>query len=838
MRCTFKHILSFIFLFALISSCSRKKDKFLNRNWHSLNTKYNVLYNGNLALDAGLKEIEESYKDNYWEILPIERLSIVDEFSKESETQNQNFERAEEKAVKAVQTHGMNIKGKEKNPQIDEAYILLGQSRYFSGRFIPALEAFNYVLFKYPGSSNINLAKIWRAKTNLRLQNEVTALENLKGLIENNDLSKNDQAEAQATLAQAFITTNKLDSALIHLKNAYSITKNKFFKGRLYFIEGQLYNKMGKKDSANLAFQQVIELKRNVPKAYRVNAFLEQILNFDYNKGDLDSLSDLLSDIEENREHRPYLDRIHHTIAQHYLKLNSDSLAVAYFNKSLRTNSEDSYLNALSYHNIADLYFDRSRYSDAGTYYDSTLLNYKPNSKPYRAVKKRLDNLQDVIYYESIAQTNDSILNLVAMSNDEQEQFFNKLIEKKRVEQQKKQAQKDAAVSFSSGFSNTKAQKAGTFYFYEPATVAYGKSEFSNIWGNRPLADNWRWSKTSVSSVVQNDKTLETTSENTLETRTAQYYIDQIPKEPKVVDSIAKDRNFAYYQLGLIYKNKFKDYKRSKDKLEALLRQNPEDRLVLPAKYNLYKVYTLLSEKALSAAMKEQIIQDYPTSRYAQILKNPTAILDNDAQGPEAKYKALYQKFEASQYQEVIDSCEDEIIRFEGDEIVPKFELLKASAKGRLFGFKAYKEGLNYIALNYPNSPEGKQTQDLIDNVLSSLENDAFEEFSVGNHFKTIFKFNSKEQDLIKMFKEELTKVIETEEVLELRVSKDVYDINTTFVVVHGLKSINGARGFTALIDEEDNDILERPFFAISSENYRSLQIHKTLERYLKEYTN
>ena len=91
MRCTFKHILSFIFLFALISSCSRKKDKFLNRNWHSLNTKYNVLYNGNLALDAGLKEIEESYKDNYWEILPIERLSIVDEFSKESETQNQNF---------------------------------------------------------------------------------------------------------------------------------------------------------------------------------------------------------------------------------------------------------------------------------------------------------------------------------------------------------------------------------------------------------------------------------------------------------------------------------------------------------------------------------------------------------------------------------------------------------------------------------------------------------------------------------------------------------------------------------------------------------------------------
>ena len=65
-------------------------------------------------------------------------------------------------------------------------------------------------------------------------------------------------------------------------------------------------------------------------------------------------------------------------------------------------------------------------------------LNYKPNSKPHRAVKKRLDNLQDVIYYESIAQTNDSVLNLAAMTKDEQEQYFNQLIQKLKAEQEKK----------------------------------------------------------------------------------------------------------------------------------------------------------------------------------------------------------------------------------------------------------------------------------------------------------------------------------------------------------------------------------------------------------------
>ena len=65
------------------------------------------MYNGNLALEAGLKEIEESYaKDNYWKILPIERLSISNEFSTEREKQNPNFYRAEEKRSRLFKLTG------------------------------------------------------------------------------------------------------------------------------------------------------------------------------------------------------------------------------------------------------------------------------------------------------------------------------------------------------------------------------------------------------------------------------------------------------------------------------------------------------------------------------------------------------------------------------------------------------------------------------------------------------------------------------------------------------------------------------------------------------------
>ena len=837
MRNTIRYSLIFIAATALLSSCSRKKDRFLNRNWHSLNTKYNVLYNGNLALENGLKSIESSYTDDYWNILPVERLSVSDPFEINTNKPSPDFDRAEEKAVKAVQTHGMNIRGKEKNPQIDEAYILLGKSRYYSGRFIPALEAFNYILFKYPGSSHINSAKIWRAKTNLRLDNDAIALENLNKLLAREDLSKDNRADASATLAQLYISRGATDSALVNLKLANELTNDHALRGRLYFIEGQLYNQKAEKDSANMAFQKIIDLNRKVPRIYRVNAFLEQIKNFDYREGNLETFREHLKSIENDRENRPFLDRIYHYIANHHLALENDSMAIDYFNKSLRTNTSDTFLKAKNYHSIADQYFDASRYSLSGTYYDSTLVHYQKNSKPYRAVKKRLDNLQDVIFYESIATNNDSILRLTAMDDQEAESYFKDLIDRmKAAKAQKKQAQSKPSSGYQSTYD--KQTKATGFYFYQSSTVAYGKNEFRNIWGDRPLEDNWRWSNKIII-----DNASKTIVQNTIENQeneqlTTAYYRNQIPSDPKIIDSITKQRNYAYYQLGLIYKNKFKDYPRSREKLEFLLKQNLEERLLLPVQYNLFKVYNLLPNEVLANQIKQRVISEHPNSRYAQILQNPTSILDADSQGPEARYEMLFKLFSEHQFEQVIDGCDIEISNFEGDDIVPKFELLKTSAMGRLYGFNSYQKGLNYISLNYPNSLEGKQAADILLDLNQRLSNPSFDQQNTSQSYKIVYEFDKTEKDQMTNFVTAISKVINSEEVLRLKVSQDVYDLNTTFVVVHGLKSINGAKGFAQLLKIDSPEILSKPSFAISTQNYTILQIHKNLEQYLEWIKN
>ena len=868
----YKIILSLCCVVMLSQSCSRKKDKFINKKFHALGTKYNVLYNGNIALERGKDGVNNEFTENFWELLPIERMDVSEDIFLPGQSKNPDFDRAEEKAIKAIQVHGMNIGGKEKNPQIDEAYLLLGQARYFDQRFVPAMAAFNNILNKYPTSDKINQVKIWREKTNMRLDNNAGAIEKLKRLLEEEELEGQDLADASATLAQAYLNIKSKDSAIAELTVAAENTKIKREKARFHYIKGQLYNEFGKKDSANIEFDAIIDMHRQIPRSFYINAHLEKSYNFDAATEDEVEFREYLTELEENRENRPFLDKIYYRIAEFHRSKIADSLAEVYYNKSLRKTSSDRYLRSLNYETLGNMYFDRNIYKTAGAYYDSTLTAMVPNTKPYRVIKKKRENLDDVIYYEGIAQINDSILRMVSLPKSEQLAIYTKFAEGqqlKAIEEQKQleealKKQNNSVLAPSNNFEQrtqqsqrgignppgmsrdikTKGGNQGnsSFYFYNQTTVAYGKSEFLKLWGDRKLQDNWRHSNQRAD--VKNSSKTDSLTDSTVEDIrfNPETYLSSLPTKQTEIDSIAKERNFAYYQLGIIYKEKFKEFELAEAKLSKLLKNNPEDRLILPSKYNLYRIYLELGLGRKAEAMKTAIISEYPESRYAEILLNPQSELSKDENSPEAIYTKLYKQFQNEDYAAVISEAETQIKRLEGDDFVPKFEILKASAKGRLYGFEAYKEGIDYIALTYVNTEEGKKAQDIIKNAFPVLEKKEFVADDASDKFNVIFQFeNNSGEDIeafIKILDEEVAKI----KYFDLTTSKDVYDENTTFVVVHGLKSIGGAKGFGELLKSEEKDKrgrlikpkITRPYFAISSPNYAIIQRHKNLNAYLE----
>lgn len=839
----------FLFLTVFIAmGCSRKRDTFINRNFHALGTKYNILYNGTIALESGREGVDDAFTDNYWELLPVERMETTDDFILPGQSKNSDFERAEEKAIKAVQKHGMNIKGKEHNPQIDEAYLLLGKARYFDQRFIPAQEAFNYILFKYPASDKINVAKIWREKTNMRLENNELAIKNLKRLLRLEQLGDQDLADASATLAQAYINIKAKDSALTQLATAADLTKKNKEKARYNYIRGQLYNEFGYKDSANLAFEKVMHLHRKVPRAYFINAHLAKAANFDLETGDVEMFSNYLAELEEDRENRPFLDKIYYRIAEFHKQAHRDSLAMAYYNKSLRAASTDKQLKALNYTTLGDMSFDNSEYKLAGAYYDSTMGNMLVNSKPFRSVKRKRENLKDVIHYEGVAQINDSILRLVNLSEDDRLALFTAYTDQLKskaeiLKTQEEAAQRKAAASgvIPNLPGNTTAgnRNAGVntppgqeFYFYNPTTVAYGKNEFLKNWGERSLKDNWRLSSTRSNPLsVENEDLSVTVIEE--ERYDPEFYMSSIPSDQTVIDSLIKDRNYAYYQLGIIYKEKFNDYGLAKQKLETLLNNAPEERLVLPTKYNLYKTYVLLDDADAAERMKADILTNSPESRYATILLNPKSEMSKDENSPESIYERTYANYEAQKFEEVITQSDAYILEFEGDPIVPKFEILKASARGRLYGFEAYRESINFIALNYGNSEEGIRAQQIMQEVIPVLAIKEFKDNSLATNFNVIYQFEHAKDGEVDAFLKKLNDEITQIRYYKLSVSKDIYNKDTIFVVVHGLNSMTGASGFADLLEERKANIT-RPYIAISSPNYEIVQRHKNMNQYLK----
>src|SRR5690606_24660064 len=135
---------------------------------------------------------------------------------------------------------------------------------------------------------------------------------------------------------------------------------------------------------------------------------------------------------------------------------------------------------------------------------------------------------------------------------------------------------------FLEGFS--KENRAVEFYFYNTTSVSYGIQQFKAIWGDRVLEDNWRVNGRTVRSDQAVIAKTDTTVANPL--HQLSYYLDKLPVGEMAIDSLHTETNFANYQLGLLYKEKFQEYQLSANKLETVLANNPEERLILPSNYN------------------------------------------------------------------------------------------------------------------------------------------------------------------------------------------------------------------------------------------------------------
>jgi hypothetical protein len=611
-------------------------------------------------------------------------------------------------------------------------------------------------------------------------------------------------------------------------------------------------------------------MNRKAERKYVIQAYAKKAQLFDYENGDKEAFVISYNKLVKDRENRPFLDVIFYEMGVFYDKHNDQELAKDFYKASLKTASKDAYLSASNYRNLGDMYFKNADYSMSAKYYDSTLVKLDPKTREFIHIQKTRKNLDEVIKYEDIAKRNDSILKIVSLPQAERTTYFDDYIVKLKKQDEAKrileEKQKETLANIERNSKPTssdinsndqevgKSKKPGlapptmnnvmlketgsVFYFYNPSTVAFGKLEFKKMWGEKALKGNWRL-PVNGANIKENDTLKDTdllaknkvAQDTIIEKYTAVFYLNQIPTSQTEIDSIGKERNFAYYQLGIIYKEKYKEYALATSKLEKVLKQNPEEKLVLPSMYNLYKIYQI-TDANKAAEMQNKISIQFPNSRYAQIINNSneTGIPNNES--PEAVYNKWYKKYQAENYMAVLEKSDDLIHQFSGDEIVSKFELLKANSIGKLQGLNAYKKALQEVADNYPNSEEGKNAQEIINSQIPSLEKMDFNTTDTKS-WKILYKVGNPEDKNTKEIEAKIKQFIAEENLQKLTYSYDIYTEKENLITIHGVKSELYANDIAMVLKENKKFKITEPAIVVSKENYNVIQIKKNLNVYV-----
>ncbi len=802
-----KKTISIILLF-FISSCSTQKNRTVNKAYHSLVSTNNVLFNGNEYLKKGILDFKSNYNENFWEILPIEPIELSNKIISVSGLENKDFLIAEEKAAKAIQKHSMLINEIQYNPKINDAYSLLGKARYFDQRYVPAIDAFNQINSSSESSQAESI--VWKAKSNIRLNQDALAISQLRKLVENKNLESDVLAKANAALAMAYIKLDKKNESIKHLKVSRNHTNNKNLKARYSFILGQLYEDKNEEDSAKIHFERVVGFKRKIPRELYINAKIKT-LQFSKNPSSNEDFLDLIKD----KENEKFLDKIYYGYSQKLISQGSTEFTQEFLKKSIRVNPFDKILKAKVYTNISEINFNNSDYLLAGKYLDSALLVMENNSKEFwkydrqrKGLEKVVNLTEKVIYWDS----------LLTISNYSKEKL-EKVLTQAAIQNSslgKNEVQKNKTTS-KLKFKQT------SFYFYNTKASSDGKKSFISMWGKRDQNTYWR-SKEAVASLSGTKDLAVSNNPNNEKTKNYSAYLKNIPVTKLEKDSLIGIIQETNLELAEIYIVKYNNHSLGQALIKEILTKNIKPELLTKAKYLLYKSYKINNEPQ-HLKIKEDIIMNDSLSRYARILsKDPALLLDIESSNK--LLDSLNKIFDSQNFKTVLNIIDSQLDLIESEEIQIQFEILKAKSLGRLEGVKSYISALielenKYsVELNSIKPKSGLNSTKYFDDVDLSLKPYL--------DFKLVFSLPNSDfsENQITEYVSLIKQIINPKQ----RVSIDVYDQKRKLLVIHDYSERSLAAQDALKIKENIKEFQLKNNFVSLSSQYKNMLIYKTLD--------
>ncbi len=763
------YIILFISVFV---SCTSNKNTSGTRFYHSLNTRYNIYFNGNEAFKEALKEQNKNYQEDYSDFIYMYPVSSL---PKNKETVGGPFDRTIEKAAKAIKQHSIKTKpdkkaGKSKdakyqqfmkreeyNPYLYHSWLSMAKAQFYNGDFLTASSTFSYISrhYAYDDPKISCEAQIWQARCYSEMEWFYEA-ENLLKKVNNENMPKQLSNLFSSVYADYLIKTQEYKDAVPYLSTAIHAEKNKTQKNRMKYLLGQIYASLGDNNLAYKAFGEVAGSSAPYPLTF--SAQIRQTET--YAGGNTHKMIGKLKKMAKSEKNKEFLDQVYYAMGNTYLNIPDTANAIVSYRKGAEESTRGGMDKALCLIKLGDIFFLMRDYVEAQPCYSEALGIIKKEYKDYERVSKRSEVLDELTVNSEAVYLQDSLQVLAAMPEAERMAAIDKIIEevKRKEKEEKEKAEKEEYLTSQESMGTDmlpvgRAAKPAmtpimpgdnSFYFYNQQTVSLGKTTFQSTWGRRKLEDNWRrkskvttgfeeLSESPTDAIAEHtegtipDSTQiveggnEVSSGLSTDNKDPQFYLQQIPlteEDIEASNTIIKD---GLFNMGLIYKDKLEDFPLAVETFDRLINKYPENEFILDSYYHMYLIYLRQDNMDMANMYKSKIREEFPESDYAIAMADPNYEYNIRMMDvvQDSIYEETYKEYLDGKSIAVRENYQLVREKYAQTKLMPKFMFLNALSYIQTHEPEEFKKLLTELLEKYPDADVSVLAGDILKGLAS-----------------------------------------------------------------------------------------------------------------------
>ncbi len=840
----------------MLNGCSSEKKTWTSKAYHNTTSHFNGYYYANEEVRKIEKTIWSSLTDDYNKILrlyPALDSGLAKSYDKE-------VQEAVKMASIAIQRH-------PNSKWVDDCYILVGKARLYSLDWGNAIQTFKFVngKSKNPNARHLAIITLIRTFTEHKEYNNAQAAIDF---LQKEKLSKANQKYLALEKAYLYQELRDYDNMVRNLSTASPLLRKKDKPGRIYFILGQVYQKLGFEAEAYNFYRKCLSTNPEYEVDFYARLYLAQVTEISRSRN-VNTARKSFKKLLKDSKNREFKDKIYYEMGMFELKQKNINEAIGFLNTSVREGS-NKLIDGEAYLRLGQIYYDTLKnYELSHAYYDSAIISLPKDFEGYAAIKARQGILNEFVKHLKTIQWQDSLLTMsrldTASLHNQVDSVFaarKKLADSKVGKTKKKRFNRiEIAPANNSVFASDEeegtSEEAVDWYFGNSSAMALGQNEFQRVWGAVPLEDNWRRSLRSASTnnAPQDNIALANTPSNKSDEKVAGVAADpakaqfvklltEIPYTDTAKKESLKKIEDAYFSLGDIYNFKLLETDNAVSSYKKLLNRFPKTEYEPEVLYKLYLIYKD-TDPTKANQYAELLKAKHPESTYAKILVNPNYLEESLLALEKQKqiYKVAYEYFMEGDYKLSEDRL-NEAIALGETAFTPNMKLLSILLIGKTQDIDHYQLALDQFIKTYPEGDVTIYAKKLLDASRSLVSGEEkkkgiqyIRSLEEPHYFVIVYKKSENLSDLASSTLEKFNKTDFND--LKLKTSNLVLNDEYALTFVADLPRISYALEYVQTFNEKlptFTELRNHKFnsFVITKDNFDIFYRTKGLDEYIQ----